>query len=156
MQNSLLCDRSICTNHSVCLNIGFWYRSFIWKWCVFNLSAFNSETVLEFFEVFCYPRNLFESYSIQTFKIFTDCDIKTSWSLKRRAILKIPSTVFLEGPMPFLLVLKWNFWEKAFFGIKTKKQSKFCRKTCWKEQPFIFNVYLMNHIFKTSVLFSTW
>ena len=28
---------------------------------------------------------------------------------------------------------------------------KFCRKTCWKEQPFIFTVYLMNHIFQTPV-----
>ena len=30
-----------CTHHSICLNIGFWYGSFVWKWCVFNLSAFN-------------------------------------------------------------------------------------------------------------------
>ena len=31
-----------------------------------------------------------------------------------------------------------------------QKQPSFCRKTGWKEQPFIFIVYLMNHIFHTS------
>ena len=30
-----------CSYHFICLNIGFWYSSFVWKWCVFNLSAFN-------------------------------------------------------------------------------------------------------------------
>ena len=29
------------TPHSVCLNIGFWQGSFVWKWCVFNLSILN-------------------------------------------------------------------------------------------------------------------
>ena len=30
-----------CTHHSICLKIGFWYGSFVWKWCLFNLRAFN-------------------------------------------------------------------------------------------------------------------
>ena len=30
-----------CTHHFFCLNIGVWYGSFVWKWCVFNFSAFN-------------------------------------------------------------------------------------------------------------------
>ena len=36
---------------------------------------------------------------LKTFKIFTDSHIKICQSLKRRAILKIPSTVFLKEPM---------------------------------------------------------
>ena len=32
---------SFCSHHSICLNIGFWHGTFVWKWCVFNLSAFN-------------------------------------------------------------------------------------------------------------------
>ena len=24
------------THHSICLNIGFWYGSFPWKWCIFK------------------------------------------------------------------------------------------------------------------------
>ena len=42
---------------------------------------------------------------------------------------------------------------------KTKTNSNFAKKTCWKEQPFIFTVYLiilMNHLFPTSVLFNMW
>ena len=30
-----------CTPHSTCLDIGFWYGSFILKRCIFNLSSFN-------------------------------------------------------------------------------------------------------------------
>ena len=30
-----------CTDHSICLNNRFSYSSFVWKWGVFNLSAFN-------------------------------------------------------------------------------------------------------------------
>ena len=35
-------------------------------------------------------------------------NIKTCRSLKRRTILKIPSKIFLNKPMLFLLALKWN------------------------------------------------
>ena len=43
---------------------------------------------------------------LKTLKISTDCRVKTYRSLKKRAILRIPSTVFLEQPMLFLLTLK--------------------------------------------------
>ena len=43
---------------------------------------------------------------------------------------------------------------KSVFQCSDKNQLKFCRKTCWKEQPFIFTVSLMNHIFQLSVLFN--
>ena len=33
---------SFCTSHSICLSIGFRYGSFLWKWCVFNLSRCSS------------------------------------------------------------------------------------------------------------------
>ena len=29
------------SHKSNCLSIGFWYGSFVWKWCVFNLNGFN-------------------------------------------------------------------------------------------------------------------
>ena len=41
-------------------------------------------------------------------------------SLKRRAILKITSSVFLEEPMFFLVALKWKLQGKLFSCIKTK------------------------------------
>ena len=30
-----------CAHRSICLSIEFWYGSFVWKWCVFKLGAFN-------------------------------------------------------------------------------------------------------------------
>ena len=51
-----------CTHHSICLNIGFWYGSFVWKWCTFNLSAFNLKEVLQFCQKgFCFQENPFQS-----------------------------------------------------------------------------------------------
>ena len=35
-----------CTHYSICLNIGLWYVSFVWKWCAFNLSKFQSFNAL--------------------------------------------------------------------------------------------------------------
>ena len=43
---------------------------------------------------------------LKSFKVFTDCHIKTCRSLKRRAVLKIPSNCFLEESMLYLLALK--------------------------------------------------
>ena len=53
---------------------------------------------------------------------------KTGQSLKRRAILIIPGTFFLEEPMLFLLSLKWKLWEKPFSNVKTKTNSSFAVK----------------------------
>ena len=53
---------SFCSHHAICLTIGFWYGSFVWKWCIFNLSAFNWKTVLQVFEkAFRFPENLLQS-----------------------------------------------------------------------------------------------
>ena len=30
-----------CTHHSICFNTGFRHGSFVWKWCVSSLGAFN-------------------------------------------------------------------------------------------------------------------
>ena len=40
----------VCNAHFVCLNIGFRKVSFIWKYCVFNLSFSTKKRVLQFCE----------------------------------------------------------------------------------------------------------
>ena len=51
-----------CSHNVICFNISFWHGSFEWKRCVFNLSAFNQKTVLQFSENgFRFPENLFQS-----------------------------------------------------------------------------------------------
>ena len=45
-------------------------------------------------KVFVFQKICFKAKVLKKFETFTDCHIKTCRSLKRRAILKIPSTVF--------------------------------------------------------------
>ena len=48
---------SFCTPHSICLNIGFWQRSFLWKCCFFNFSTFNLKTIV----VCVFSKKMFQS-----------------------------------------------------------------------------------------------
>ena len=45
-------------------------------------------------KIFVFQKIDFKVKVLKTFETFTDCRLKTSQSLKRRATLKIPSTVF--------------------------------------------------------------
>ena len=85
-----------CIHHFICLIAGFWYDSFTWKLCVFNLNTFNKNL----FQKVCFKVKV-----LKMFKISADYHTKTCWSLEQRAIFRIPGT---EEPMLFLLVLKWN------------------------------------------------
>ena len=72
---------------------------------------------------------------MKTFKISSDCHIKTRRSLERK-----------ENIGPMLLALKCNLYEIAF-----NSSLKFYHKSCWKKLRFIF-CHLMNHL----VLCNTW
>ena len=113
-----------CTSHSVCLNIDL-HISFVWKCRVFNLNTFSFLK-----RVFVFQKTCFKSEVLKTFKISSDCHIKTCQSLKRRAVLKIPGAVFLEKPsvgikILLLLALKLKLQEKAFSCAKTKTNGKY-------------------------------
>ena len=83
-----------------------------------------------FLESVCvFQKNYFKVKVLKLFKIFSDCHIKACWSLKWRAILKIP---ILKEPMLFLLALKWNLYKKVFSCVKTK--TNFCHKPCWNAE----------------------
>ena len=99
----------------------------------------------------------FKVKALKTLKISSDCHIKTCGSLKRRAILKIPSTVFLEEPFLFLLALKWNLYQKAFFNVKTKTNPNFFVKLAERSND-LFLLSLMNHEshFSNTCTLNTW
>ena len=83
-----------CSRHSNCL-----------KWAsdravsngndVFSVLVFSTKMLYYSFlkKVFVFQKTCFKVKVLKTFETFTDCHIKTYQSLKRRAILKIPSTV---------------------------------------------------------------
>ena len=64
-------------------------------------------------KVFLFQKICFKGKVLKTFETFTDCHIKTCRSLKRRAILKIPSTVFWKNLCPF--GFKMNALRKSVF-----------------------------------------
>ena len=62
------------------------------------------------------------------FETFTDCHIKTCRSLKRRAILKIPST-FFRRTYALSVGFKMKTLRKGvFLNVKTKTDSSFAVK----------------------------
>ena len=98
-------------------------------------------------KVFVFQKTCYKVKVLKKFKVSTERHMKTCRSLKRRAILKILSIIFFEEPMLFLLALK-STSKKKRFQVLIQKPTQISRKTCWKEQPFIFTAYLMNHIFQ--------
>ena len=102
-------------------------------------------------KVFTFQKFCFKFKVLKLFKISTNCHITTCRSLKRRVI---PSTVFLKN-MLFLLELKFKTSKKKrFLVLRQKTNSKFAVELAERSND-LFLLYLMNHIFQTSVLFNT-
>ena len=71
-------------------------------------------------KVFVFQKIYFKVEVLKTFKIFTNFHIKTCQSVTRRAILKIPRTVFIEESMYFLLGLNETSKKKCFPVLRQK------------------------------------
>ena len=82
-----------CSPHSICFNIG---RAVFNGNDVFSILLVSTKKWYSSFlkKVFVFQKICFKVKVLKTFETFTDCHIKTCRSLKRRAILKIPSIVF--------------------------------------------------------------
>ena len=100
-------------------------------------------------KVFVFQKSCFKVKVLKTFETFTDCRIKTRQSLKRGAILKIPSTVFRR-----------TYALSVGFTIKALRKSVFERrqkptqglpKKLLKEATIHFYCLLDEHVFRTSV-----
>ena len=61
---------------------------------------------------------------------------------------------FFRRTYAFSVGFKMKPLRKSVFQCEDKNQLKFCLKACWKEQPFVFTIHLMNQLFQTSVLFN--
>ena len=73
---------------------------------------------------FVFQKNCFKVKVLKTFRISSDFHIKTCQSLKRRAILKIPSTVFIRT-YALSVGFKMKPLRKSVFLCKTKTISIF-------------------------------
>ena len=101
-----------CTPHSICINIDFRQVSFAQKCCNFNI---NTKKRCSSFSkrFFVFQKTYLKVKTLKTFKISSECHIKTCLTCKRRAILKIPSSVLQRNPSSF-------YW----FSNKTSKTKK--------------------------------
>ena len=75
-------------------------------------------------KVFIFQKICLKVKVLKTFKIFTGCHIKTCWSLKQRAILKISST-FFKRTYALSAGFKMKPLRKSIFQ---KNQLKYCLK----------------------------
>ena len=113
--------------HSIYLNIGFWQGSFVWKCCAFNRSTLNLKMVFQFFKkVLTAQKNHFKVKVLKTFKISRDCHIKTCWSLKWRAVLKIFSTAFQRNLRSFCCLQNKTITKKQFAVKFVERSSRPC------------------------------
>ena len=102
-----------CTLRSICLNIGFWYVNF-YRNDAFSILVLSTKKQYSSFlkNVFVFQKICSRVKVLKTFKVSTDCLIKTYRSLTRRVFWK-PLVQFLEETMLFLLALKWKLYEKV-------------------------------------------
>ena len=86
--------RPFCTPRSICHNNCFWCGSLMRKCCAFIRSTLKWKWNSSFLrKVLVFQKTSFKVKVLKTFKIASGCHIKTCQS-KRRAILKIPTTIF--------------------------------------------------------------
>ena len=83
------------SRHSICLKLASDRAGLNGNYVSSILVVSTKKQCSSFLEkVFIFQKIYFKVKVLKTFETFTDCHIKTCRSLKRRGILKIPSTVF--------------------------------------------------------------
>ena len=134
-----------CSHHFICLNIGFCYGSFVWKWCVFNLSAFSLKTVLQFLKkVFIFKKICFKVKVLKAFKISTDCHIKTCRSLNKGLYWKslVP---FFRRTYALSGVFKMKPLRKGVSSVKTKTNPNFAVKLAGRSNHSFYYLFDESH-----------
>ena len=108
----------LCTPHFVVLTLAF-HRAVFYENITFSIIVLSTKRQYSSFLFFVFQKTFFKVKVLKSFKVSTDCQIKKCRSLKQRAVLKVPF-IFFSETMFFLLLLKWNFYEEVFPGVKTK------------------------------------
>ena len=105
-----------CTHHSICLNTGFWQSSLNGN-DVFSVLVLSTKKRFFSFlkKVFVFQKICFKVNVLKTFKISTDCHIKTCRSRKQKAILKIPIVPFFRRTYALSIAFKMKLLRKSVF-----------------------------------------
>ena len=119
-------------HHSICLNIGFCYDSFVQKWCVSNVLSTKIRPSSFLKKVFVFQKISFKVKLLKTFKFSTDCHIKTCRSLISNGRLLWKSLVPLFKRTCALSVGFKKTSKKSVFQCLTKANSNFAVKPAEK------------------------
>ena len=102
-----------CTSHSVCVIIWLLTEQFCMEMLRFQSQYFQlkSSTLVFLKRARVFQKIYFKFKVLKTFKISSDCHIKTYRSVKCRAILKILSTVFCKNLMSFCWLQQSQYFQ---------------------------------------------
>ena len=101
--------------------------------------------------IFIFQKICFKVKVLETFKISSDCHIKTSRSLKRKVTLKILSTVFQKNLRPLCWLSKETSKKKRFPMLRQKTNSNFAVKRAERiNLSFSFQSYFYFFVFDES------
>ena len=145
-----------CTRHSICLNIGL-ICHFCMEMMRFQSYCFQLKNPTPVsWKSFSFSRK-----SVSELKYWNCSKFSVTVTLKHADLSN--EGLFWKSPVLFFRIIyglsasfKMKLLRKSVFQCWDKNQPKFCNKTCWEQQLFIFTVYLMNHILQIPVLFNTW
>ena len=117
------------SRHSICLNIASDRAVLNGNALFLILVVSTKKQYLTFLKrVFVFQKICFKVKVLKTFETFTDFHLKTCRSLKRRAILKIPSTVF-RRIYALSVGFKMKTLKKKRFQLLRQKPTQICRKS---------------------------
>ena len=122
-----------CTPHSICLNINFWYRIFVWNIALSILVLATKKSWSSFLKRVCiFQKICFKVKIFKMFKISSDCYIKTCRSLKRRAIFRSsrPEVFFKKDFLRnFAEQLRWSLFFNKVAGLRP---ATLLKKRLWR------------------------
>ena len=115
-----------CTHSPICLNIGFCDMTDLYVNDSFSMIVLSTKKLYFSFlkKFFIIQKICFKVKVLKTLKVSTDYHIKACRSLKGRAILKIPSTVF-RRTHALAVGIKMKPLIIVFSSVKTKTNSSF-------------------------------
>ena len=130
------------SRHTFCLNIGFWQSSFEWKWLFSILVASTKKRYSSCLKkVFLFQKICFKVKVLNTFETLIDCHKKRA-DLSNGGLFSKSPVLFFWRTNPLSVGFKMKTLRKSIFECQDNYQFNFCRKSYWKNQPFIFTTYL--------------
>ena len=123
-------------------------RAILYEYVAFLIFILSTKKRYSSFlkKVFVSQEICFKVKALNTFKISSDCHIKTCWTLKRRAIFKITSTIFEKNLYAFPVGSKMKPLKKHFLVLR-QKQTQILLKGATFHFLSVWWISFLKHLF---------